>query len=69
MRLHNIHLKFEPAESLPKVMGNPNQLEQVFLNIIINARDAVLEARTDETTFQIRLPVWDTTKNAGEKSV
>ena len=39
---------FELAESLPKVMGNANQLEQVFLNIIINARDAVLEVRTDE---------------------
>ena len=48
LRIHNVHLMFELAELLPKVMGNANQLEQVFLNIIINARDAVLEARTDE---------------------
>ncbi|MCP4578085.1 MAG: hypothetical protein GY846_17565 [Deltaproteobacteria bacterium] len=48
LRVHNVHLMFELAESLPKVMGNANQLEQVFLNIIINARDAVLEGRTDE---------------------
>ena len=48
LRNNNVHLMFELAESLPKVMGNANQLEQVFLNIIINARDAVLEVRTDE---------------------
>ena len=48
LRIHNVHLMFELAESLPKVMGNANQLEQVFLNIIINARDTVLEVRTDE---------------------
>ena len=50
LRVHNIDLKFELSEQLPKVMGNANQLEQVLLNIITNARDAVLEARTDENT-------------------
>jgi len=30
-------------EHLPKVMGNANQLEQVFLNLVTNARDAVEE--------------------------
>jgi signal transduction histidine kinase len=50
LRVHNVELRLELAEHLPKVMGNANQLEQVFLNIITNARDAVLEARTDEST-------------------
>lgn len=48
LRVHNIDLKLELAEHLPKVMGNANQLEQVFLNIITNARDGVLAARTEE---------------------
>ncbi len=48
LRVHNVDLKLELAEHLPKVMGNANQLEQVLLNVITNARDAVLEVRTDE---------------------
>ena len=41
LRLRNIHLKLVLMEHLPKVMGNANQLEQVFLNLITNARDAI----------------------------
>jgi len=49
LRVHNIELKLELSEDLPKVMGNANQLEQILLNLITNARDAVLEVRTDES--------------------
>jgi two-component system, cell cycle sensor histidine kinase and response regulator CckA len=31
---------------IPNVLGNPGQLEQVLLNICINARDALMDART-----------------------
>ena len=48
LRVHNVDLKLELAGHLPKVMGNANQLEQVLLNVSTNARDAVLEVRTDE---------------------
>jgi signal transduction histidine kinase len=43
LRVHNVELRLKLAEHLPKVMGNANQLEQVFLNLITNAKDAVLE--------------------------
>ena len=45
MRTSNIKVtaKFDPA--LPKVMGDPHQLQQVFLNIINNARQAIEEFR------------------------
>ena len=35
-----IHRDFQP--DLPKIQGNANQLEQVFLNLFMNARDAIL---------------------------
>jgi methyl-accepting chemotaxis protein len=41
---HGITLVRNLAGGLPKVMGDPNQLEQVFLNLISNARDAIDDA-------------------------
>jgi PAS domain S-box-containing protein len=38
---HNISLERKLSEGLPKIMGDSNQLEQVFLNLISNARDAM----------------------------
>jgi len=40
---HNITIVREFTEDLPKVVGDANQLEQVFLNLISNARDAMDE--------------------------
>lgn len=41
LRLRNIKLKLDLTEPLPPIMGNIIQLEQVILNVIINARDAI----------------------------
>lgn len=55
LRLKNIELikNFEP--NLPMVQGNYNQLEQVFLNIIANARDAV---DSEETAASKRIEIF-----------
>jgi PAS domain S-box-containing protein len=36
-----VQIELEPAE-LPAVLGNPGQVEQVLLNVFLNARDALL---------------------------
>ena len=41
---HGISIVRNLSESLPKIEGDVNQLEQVFLNLISNARDAMEDA-------------------------
>ena len=43
LKVSNIALEREVPEDLPSVVADPHQLEQVFLNIINNALDAMLE--------------------------
>jgi two-component system NtrC family sensor kinase len=43
LKVNNISLEREIAENLPSVVADPHQLEQVFLNIINNALDAMVE--------------------------
>jgi signal transduction histidine kinase len=38
---HNISVVKRLAEGLPEILGDSNQLEQVFLNLITNAMDAM----------------------------
>jgi len=43
LRVKNILVSKNLGNNLPDCHGDPNQIEQVFLNLITNARDAVLE--------------------------
>jgi signal transduction histidine kinase len=36
-----IHVKLELDEELPAIHGNPGKLQQVFLNLLLNAKDAM----------------------------
>ena len=38
---HGIDLDLDLAEDLPMVWGHPHPMEQVFLNLLTNARDAL----------------------------
>lgn len=49
MRVENIETKTEFAPSLPFTLADPQQLQQVFLNIIINAEQAMYEAHKGGT--------------------
>src|SRR5467141_4393024 len=44
LRLHEIEVTLDLGQEEPMVVGNPIQLEQVFINLLTNARDAVLDS-------------------------
>jgi PAS domain S-box-containing protein len=54
LRKNNITVDFLPELALPQVSGDPHQLMQVFLNLILNAEQAIREAR-EKGTLRIRL--------------
>ena len=43
MRHNNIRFEFQPAPDPPIISGNPEQLRQVFLNLFMNAIEAMRE--------------------------
>ena len=47
LRMKNIRVHLELARDLPVTAADPHQLQQVFLNMVNNAVDAVLEAASD----------------------
>jgi two-component system NtrC family sensor kinase len=54
LRRNNIEVEYRPQLGLPGVIGDANQLIQVFLNLVTNAEQAIREVR-DSGRIQIRL--------------
>jgi len=54
LRKSNITVDFLPEPAIPAVVADPNQLMQVFLNLLLNAEQAVRETR-DKGTIRIRV--------------
>src|SRR6266852_9487555 len=54
LRKNNITVDFLREPTVPLVEGDPHQLMQVFLNLVLNAEQAIREAR-DRGTLRIRL--------------
>jgi len=48
LKVHNIRVIMELGSGIPKMQGDPNQLQQAFINIINNARDAILSLNRPE---------------------
>jgi PAS domain S-box-containing protein len=60
LRKNNITVDFVKEPGVPYALGDPHQLMQVFLNLIVNAEQAIREAR-DRGTLRIRLGKGDKT--------
>src|ERR1035441_2599608 len=59
LRKNSITVDFLKEAGVPYALGDPHQLMQVFLNLIVNAEQAIREAR-DKGTLRIRLGKGDT---------
>ncbi|MEW6262618.1 MAG: ATP-binding protein [Thermodesulfobacteriota bacterium] len=46
LRVRGIEVEWDLAADLPSIMADPDRLEQVFINLLINARDAIEEKWT-----------------------
>jgi PAS domain S-box-containing protein len=54
LRMSNINIDFLPEASLPTFEGDANQLMQVFLNLLINAEQAIRSVR-ERGSIRVRL--------------
>jgi PAS domain S-box-containing protein len=54
LRKNNVTVDFLKETGVPYALGDPHQLMQVFLNLILNAEQAIRDAR-DKGTLRIRL--------------
>lgn len=57
MRLHGIEIRTDFSQSIPKITGEPFQLEQVWINFLANARDALDGQEEQEADFQKQLRI------------
>ncbi len=58
LRLREIEVNLKLDESLHKVLADKNRLEQIFLNLLTNARDAV-EAKAPGTTKKLTITTYE----------
>ncbi len=54
LRKSNITVDFLPEAAIPAVAADPNQLMQVFLNLLLNAEQAIRESR-EKGTIRVRI--------------
>ncbi|CAB5080798.1 Sensory box histidine kinase [Olavius algarvensis associated proteobacterium Delta 3] len=60
LKVRGITVGWHIQEHLPEIIGNPDRLEQVFINLLINARDAIeekytgMEYRPDDKVISIK---------------
>ncbi len=52
LKVRGISINWAMEQSLPQVNGDPGRLEQVFINLLLNARDAIEERRKSATDDQ-----------------
>ena len=51
LKIRGIELIWDPQDNLPKILADPGRLEQVFINLLVNARDAI-EKKWESTGYK-----------------
>ena len=59
LRLREIVVHFEPDNTLPQIYGEAFQLEQVWINFIANARDAMIEKENQISSGKLQVPFYE----------
>ena len=54
LRGKGVTLHLESPEAMPQVLGHQDQLEQVLINLMVNARDALLEQQVAQPWIRVR---------------
>jgi signal transduction histidine kinase len=54
IQIKNIDCQVEKGEHLPSILGEKNSLQQVLINLVINAMDSVQEKKGDHSIVDIR---------------
>jgi histidine kinase len=68
LEVHGIKVELDLDEDLPPIKGDRNRLEQVFLNLIMNARDA-MDERQERAGEEVEKVLRISSKTAGDQVV
>jgi len=69
LKVRGIDITWDLEVHLPPIMADPDRLEQVFINLLINARDAVDENRQSQDHPKGEKKITISTKSSGNKIV
>ena len=69
LKVRGIDVQWQIEKNLPQILGDPGRLEQVFINLLLNARDAIEERWGDQEAEaggkRITLRTWTADKMVG----
>ena len=69
MKLREIEIAWELEKDIPRIYADPGRLEQVFINLFLNARDAIEERWADQKPLKGEKKITIKTKLEGEKVI
>ena len=69
LKVRGIEVERDLAEGLPRIKADPSRLEQVFINLLLNARDAIEERAAGQTDPHIERRIRLTTRRAGDRVI